>query len=102
MASGHAPHLDALFIRAAHKTSVCSLELAMGATIECFEPYAMVPRQPLTIMRATYHFADGANCRQGLDIVFAEAGKAAVDALCSTCKNGIVVWQVETYPTWMH
>jgi len=46
MASGHTLHLDALFIRAAHKAAVYILELAMGTTMEIFEPYAMLHRRP--------------------------------------------------------
>ena len=39
--SGHTLHLDASFIRAAHKAVVYILELAMGTTLEDSEPCAM-------------------------------------------------------------
>ena len=43
VATGNTPHLDALFIRAAHKTAIYILE-PKGTTMESFEPYAMVHR----------------------------------------------------------
>jgi len=44
--SGNTPHLDVLFTRAAHKAARYILALAQGATMEIFEPYAMLDRLP--------------------------------------------------------
>jgi len=47
VASGHIHHLDASYIRAAHMAADYILELAMGATMENIEHYAMLHRHHL-------------------------------------------------------
>ena len=67
MASGNTPHLDALFIRAAHKAAIYILELAMGTTMESFEPYAMLHTRLLTkIASAAAHGTLTARCLKAL------------------------------------